>query len=198
MPPPARTLGTPKEQPYRVREGVPAVRGGGPGGADDLRQGGQRAGHHGRTAGHRLQGGEPEGLGGPGGQADVGGGLERAERGAVREVSEEGDGQPPLPGALFEPGPQRSVPGDDEDRTLSAPQQRLKAVQRRTGPLLDGQPGAHHEQGLVRARVAGTHRGIPQRGVPPHQVDAQRGAYDVAGADADELALGELRGAHDT
>ncbi len=40
-------------------------------------------------------------------------------------------------------------------------------------------------------------RRVAQGGTPVHQVDAQRSPYDVAGADAHELPLGELGGAHD-
>ncbi len=111
-------------------------------------------------------------------------------------MPEEGHRQPAVPRALLQPGPQRPVPGHHEHRRPPAPQQRLQGVQGRAGALLHGQPGRHHEQRLVPARVAVTQPGIAQRGVPFHQVDAQRGAYDVARADAYELALGELGGAH--
>lgn len=111
-------------------------------------------------------------------------------------MAEEGDGQPVDARVGGQAGPQRAVACHHEGRVDALGPQPGEGVQGGVRLLLRGQPGAHDQQHLRAARVPVAHRLVVVGGVAPFQVHAERGPYDVAGADPLELRRGPGGGAH--
>ena len=177
--------------PERPRRSLAAVRRGHSRFADHLGQRGARARHHRGAAGQRFQGGQAEGLDGAGRQArrrprpaergEPGRGR-RHGRGSRRAAARPAPGSPAGRAAARHRRPPAS-------RRHPGRRSRARASRARAGPLLRRQPGAQHAaappaRAACRARSA-------RLGRPggSGEVDAERGAHDVAGADPVELAL---------